>query len=67
MMRFVEILYAIPRLIIIILATTAFDHSLKEWLNDHGHTVLVGYSKIIILILALGCIEWLTMARIVRG
>ncbi|MCE9610527.1 MAG: ABC transporter permease [Chthoniobacter sp.] len=67
MMRFVEILYSIPRLIIIILATTAFDHSFKEWLNDHGHSVLVGYSKIIILILALGCIEWLTMARIVRG
>jgi oligopeptide transport system permease protein len=67
MMRFVEILYSIPRLIIIILATAAFDHSFKEWLNAGGHTVLVGYSKIIILILALGCIEWLTMARIVRG
>jgi peptide/nickel transport system permease protein/oligopeptide transport system permease protein len=31
-------------------------------LND-----LVGYSKIGILILSLGLIEWLTMARIVRG
>ena len=67
MMRFVEILYSIPRLIIIILATAAFDHSFKDWLNAGGHTVLVGYSKIIILILALGLIEWLTRARIVRG
>ncbi len=67
MMRLVEILYSIPRLIIIILATAAFDHSFKDWLNSGGHTVLVGYSKIIILILALGLIEWLTMARIVRG
>jgi len=67
MMRFVEILYSIPRLIIIILATAAFDHSFKDWLNAHGHLVLVGYSKIIILIVALGLIEWLTMARIVRG
>ncbi len=67
MMRLVEILYSIPRLIIIILATAAFDHSFKDWLNASGHTVLVGYSKIIILILALGLIEWLTMARIVRG
>ena len=67
MMRLVEILYSIPRLIIIILATAAFDHSFKDWLNAGGHTVLVGYSKIIILILALGLIEWLTMARIVRG
>ena len=86
MMRFVEILYSIPRLIIIILATAAFDHSFKDWLNAGTHTLdlsfgkgeffiislgnfsfLVGYSKIIILILALGLIEWLTMARIVRG
>ncbi len=67
MMRFVEILYSIPRLIIIILATAAFDHSFKNWLNAGGHTVLVGYSKIIILIVSLGLIEWLTMARIVRG
>ncbi len=67
MMRLVEILYSIPRLIIIILATAAFDHSFKDWLNAGGHTTLVGYSKIIILILALGLIEWLTMARIVRG
>ena len=86
MMRFVEILYSIPRLIIIILATAAFDHSFKDWLNVGGHNLvvkfagselfsvyignfrfLVGYSKIIILITALGLIEWLTMARIVRG
>ena len=67
MMRFVEILYSIPRLIIIILATAAFDHSFKDWLNASGHKELVGYSKILILILALGLIEWLTMARIVRG
>ena len=67
MMRFIEILYSIPRLIIIILATAAFDHSFKDWLNSNGHTTLVGYSKIIILVLALGLIEWLTMARIVRG
>ena len=67
MMRFIEILYSIPRLIIIILATAAFDHRFKDWLNSHGHTLLVGYSKIIILVLALGLIEWLTMARIVRG
>ncbi len=67
MMRAVEILYSIPRLIIIILATAAFDHSFKDWLNAGGHTTLVGYSKIIILIVSLGLIEWLTMARIVRG
>ena len=67
MMRFVEILYAIPRLIILILATFIFDRHFKTWLTDHHYVALVGYSKIIILIVALGLIEWLTMARIVRG
>ena len=67
MMRFVEILYSIPRLILIIIASFIFDPMLKSWLQAAGLTGLVGYSKIIILITALGLIEWLTMARIVRG
>jgi peptide/nickel transport system permease protein/oligopeptide transport system permease protein len=67
MMRLVEILYALPRLIILILFTFVFDTHFKAWLAAHGYVSMVGYSKIIILILALGLIEWLTMARIVRG
>lgn len=67
MMRFVEILYSIPRLILIIIATFVFDPMLKNWLQSTGFTLLVGYSKVILLILSLGLIEWLTMARIVRG
>lgn len=67
MMRFLEILYAIPRLILIILASFIFDPILKEYLAANGHVAWVGYSKIFILILSLGLIEWLTMARIVRG
>jgi peptide/nickel transport system permease protein/oligopeptide transport system permease protein len=67
MMRLVEILYAIPRLIILILFTFIFDKHFKTWLSAHGYVSLVGYSKIIILIITLGLIEWLTMARIVRG
>ncbi|EDY18886.1 binding-protein-dependent transport systems inner membrane component [Chthoniobacter flavus Ellin428] len=67
MMRLVEILYALPRLIILILFTFVFDTHFKIWLAAHGYLSMVGYSKIIILILALGLIEWLTMARIVRG
>jgi peptide/nickel transport system permease protein/oligopeptide transport system permease protein len=66
MMRLVEILYAIPRLILIIIAVFTFDPMLRGFLEQHWGG-LVGYSKIIILILALGVIEWLTMARIVRG
>ena len=67
MMRFVEILYAIPRLILIIIASFVFDPILKTHLAGVAGGALVGYSRILILIIALGLIEWLTMARIVRG
>src|SRR3954452_12001869 len=67
MMRAVEILYSVPRLILIIIASFTFDPMLKKRLAPLWAGSLVGYSKIIILVLALGVIEWLTMARIVRG
>lgn len=67
MMRAVEILYSIPRLIIILIFINAFDSGLKKWFAAFHQDALIGYSRIIILILCLGLIEWLTMARIVRG
>lgn len=48
MMRLVDILYALPFMIFIILLTVVFGRSL------------------ILLFLAIGAVEWLTMARIVR-
>jgi len=67
MMRFVEILYAVPRLIILLISINIFDQRMESLLLRLGFTELLGYTRIIILILSLGCIEWLTMARIVRG
>ncbi len=67
MMRLVEVLYAIPRLMLIIVGSFVFDSKLKAVLAGLGSGELAAYSKIIILIIALGLIEWLTMARIVRG
>ena len=67
MMRLVDILYSLPRLIIIILFTFIFDKHFKTWLTEQGFAGLVGYSKILLIIVTLGLIEWLTMARIVRG
>lgn len=49
MMRFVDVLYALPFAIFIILLTVVFGRSL------------------LLLFLAIGAVEWLTMARIVRG
>ena len=49
MMRIVDILYALPFMIFIILLMVVFGRS------------------ILLLFLAIGCVEWLTKARIVRG
>jgi peptide/nickel transport system permease protein/oligopeptide transport system permease protein len=67
MMRAVEILYSIPRLIIILISINAFNSYLQNWMAGAGLGGLVADSRVVILILCLGLIEWLTMARIVRG
>jgi oligopeptide transport system permease protein len=67
MMRLVDTLYAIPRLIFVLVLISALDPLLRHAMATHGLQGLIGYSKILILILCLGLTEWLTMARIVRG
>ncbi|MBN2307375.1 MAG: ABC transporter permease subunit [Candidatus Hydrogenedentes bacterium] len=49
MMRFVDILYALPYTVFVIILTVYFGRNL------------------VLLFLAIGAVEWLTMARIVRG
>ncbi len=67
MMRAVDILYSVPRLIFILVFINAFNERLQLAASHCGWDWLVGSSRLVILILSLGIIEWLTMARIVRG
>jgi oligopeptide transport system permease protein len=67
MMRIVDILYSIPRLIFILICINAFNSQLQEFASRLGWDWLVTSSRIAILIVSLGIIEWLTLARIVRG
>ncbi len=67
MMRFVDVLYSVPRLIFVLICINAFNDRLQVWADSFGQRDLVGWSRIAILIIALGVIEWLTLARIVRG
>jgi len=67
MMRGVDILYSVPRLIFILIFINAFDGHVREFAARLDWQWLVSYSRIVILIITLGLIEWLTMARIVRG
>ncbi len=62
MMRFVDILYSIPFIFVVIFVITILgeEHNkatLEEW----------GISRITIFYFVVGAIYWLTMARVVRG
>ncbi len=67
MMRLVDIMYSVPRLIFILIFINAFDGHVRDFAARLDWQWLVSYSRIVILIITLGLIEWLTMARIVRG
>ena len=67
MMRLVDIMYSVPRLIFILIFINAFDVHVRYFAARLDWQWLVSYSRIVILIITLGLIEWLTMARIVRG
>lgn len=67
MMRIVDILYSVPRLIFILICINAFNSQLQEFASKIDWDWLVSSSRIAILIVSLGIIEWLTLARIVRG
>lgn len=67
MMRLVDILYSVPRLIFILIFINAFNMYLEEFAAAQGWDWLARSSRVAILIITLGVIEWLTMARIVRG
>ncbi|MEL6105204.1 MAG: ABC transporter permease [Planctomycetota bacterium] len=62
MMRFVDMLYSIPFIFVVIfLVTFLSEDSVKASLND------VGIDQITIFYLVIGAIYWLTMSRVVRG
>jgi len=67
MMRLVDTLYSIPRLVFILICINAFNAQLQTFAAKLDWDWLVASSRIAILVASLGVIEWLTLARIVRG
>ncbi len=70
MMRIVDVLYAIPYILIVIVLLSVFGGgNTPAWINaivdvfGGGQ----GMSQIVLLFIALGAVSWLTMARVVRG
>jgi oligopeptide transport system permease protein len=62
MMRVVDVLYALPYMLLVMLLTV----SLGAWL-EHFRIVGTEWSRFIVLALAIGSVSWLTMARVIRG
>lgn len=81
MMRATEVLQSIPRILFIMILIAALDDYVKDaldaarlWAQNAQWTATEGffrdaipYSRILVMILSLGIVEWLVMARIVRG
>lgn len=63
MMRFVDMLYSIPFIFVVIFLITILSEptTIKPWLDRHG------IDRIVIFFVVVGAIYWLTMSRVVRG
>lgn len=76
MMRTVDVLYTLPSIIFVIVIMTVADGwirqfrlegILRRWLGTMATGEVHGYLRLLVLMLGLGSVSWLTMARIVRG
>ncbi|NLX12940.1 MAG: ABC transporter permease [Phycisphaerales bacterium] len=61
LMRFVDILYGLPYILLVILIKMAFENPLRSFLGG------ARAANIVILFVAIGAVSWLTMARVIRG
>ncbi len=72
MMRIVDVIYAIPYILIVIVLLSVFGGpNTPHWIQWLSTTVggagNQGLSQLFLLFFALGLVSWLTMARVVRG
>jgi peptide/nickel transport system permease protein/oligopeptide transport system permease protein len=64
LMRVVDILYSLPNIVFVIVLIATFENLLQNWLD--GRSVNIS-ARMILIVVGLGGISWLTMARIIRG
>jgi oligopeptide transport system permease protein len=61
LMRFVDVLYGLPYILLVILLKIAFEPALERLLGTKSS------ANIVTMFVAIGLVSWLTMARVVRG
>ena len=64
MMRIVDILYALPSIIFVIVLITTLEAAVKALVGNSPFGISL---RLLFLFVGLGAVSWLTMARIVRG
>ncbi len=67
MMRFVDVLYALPSIIFVIVLLTALKEPATRALGAVFGAKMAAQASMVLLFAGLGAVSWLTMARIVRG
>ena len=72
MQRFVELIYSVPEMLVVLLIATALKPILTEYVNSGGTSPLKSFVNIlgpnlISMFIAFGVLYWVTMSRIIRG
>lgn len=68
MMRIVDVLYGLPYILLVVLIDLAFSPVVKSLaLNFLNPDTAGGVADVVTLLLAIGGVSWLTLARVVRG
>ena len=68
LMRFVDIMYGLPYILLVIMFKVALDEPLREvftWLDVFESPRLA--ANLTVLFMSIGLVSWLTMSRVVRG
>ena len=72
MQRIVELIYAVPEMLVVLLIATALKPILTEYVNSSGTSPLKSFVNVlgpnlISMFIAFGLLYWVTMSRIIRG
>lgn len=72
MQRIVELIYAVPEMLVVLLIATAMKPILTEYVNSAGNSPMKSFVSVlgpnlISMFIAFGMLYWVTMSRIIRG
>jgi len=71
MMRFLELIYSVPDILVVLLLSTVLKDPLNDWFNTSTSPLVKSFStlgpSLISIFIAFGLLYWVGMARIIRG